>query len=256
MNTLSRPHSLRVWSRVRLAFALTLALSCLPLIQAQGMSLYGYAGTLGANRIGMTLDVSGGTITGGHYFYARYLKDIALKGSVQNGELTLTGDDGSTFHLKFRSNGSEKGQPLTFENSAGLAGTWTANGRLFMVKLEPGGVSQAPADGRWYSQVTDESDAAFEARAQAFYRAVLADDRAAAAKYVSYPLRVNRNGKSRMIHSPEELSAQWNTIFTPACLEQFHKALPHDMFVSNGLAMLGNGVAWFGPQGVTSINAP
>jgi hypothetical protein len=37
----------------------------------------------------------------------------------------------------------------------------------------------------------------------------------AAAKYVSFPLRVNQNGKSRAIHNAAELAAQWETIFTP-----------------------------------------
>ena len=41
-----------------------------------------------------------------------------------------------------------------------------------------------------------------------------------------------------------------------ACLDAFRNAMPHDMFVRNGQAMLGDGVAWFGAKGVQTINVP
>jgi hypothetical protein len=118
------------------------------------------------------------------------------------------------------------------------------------------GSTKGPANARWYESVTSESDAAFEARVQGFYKAVLAGDSKAAAQYVDFPLRVNRNGKSRTIHSAAELSAQWKQIFTPACDGAFRDAMPHDMFVRNGQAMLGDGVAWFGAKGAQAINIP
>jgi hypothetical protein len=116
--------------------------------------------------------------------------------------------------------------------------------------------SEGSANTRWYKDVTSESDSAFEAKVQGFYKAVLSGDRATAARYVDFPLRVNHNGKSRTVHSEAELSAQWNEIFTPACIDAFRQAIPHDMFVHNGQAMLGDGVAWFGAKGAQVINVP
>jgi hypothetical protein len=104
--------------------------------------------------------------------------------------------------------------------------------------------------------VTGQSDAAFEAKVQGFYKAALAGDRAAAAKYVSFPLRVNHNGKSRTIHNAAELAAQWETIFTPAYLTALKNDIPHDLSVIQGQAMLGDGQAFFSDQGATALNIP
>jgi len=216
-----------------------------------------YQGTLGPSRIGLTLTVKGpNAITGGHYFYAKYLTDIPLTGTYQPGQITLKGTDGGTFTLKFKSNGSEAGKPLDFTNSVGLQGTWSNNGKQSPVDLSAGGMSPVPTSGRWYENVTDLSDAALEAKAQGFYKAVLAGDRAAAAKYADFPLRINQNGKSHKITSAAELTAQWDKIFTPAYLELLKKDMPHDMSVIQGQAMLGNGDVYFGSKGATVLNIP
>ncbi len=207
-----------------------------------GATQVSYGGTLGPTRIGLTVVVKGGnTITGGHYFYAKYLADIPLTGTTQPGALSLQGKDGGSFALKFVGNGSERGNPLNFENSVGLEGTWSKDGKSLPVNLIGGGYSPVPATGRWYEMVTDQSDAAFEATVQGFYKAALAGDCAAAAKYASFPLRVNHNGKSRMIRSAAELSAQWETIFTPAYLAALKNGIPHHMGIIQGQAMLGDG---------------
>lgn len=215
-----------------------------------------YEGTLGPARIGLTVVVTNGVVSGGHYFYAKYLTDIQLNGSAQPGALTLEGKDGGVFALKFVGNGSEGGKPLNFENSVGLEGTWSKDGKTLPVKLTAEGQSPVPASGRWYEMVTSESDAAFEAKIQGFCKAALAGDRSATAKYVSFPLRVNHNGKSRMILNATELNAQWETIFTPAYLAALKNDLPHDLSVIQGQAMLGNGQAFFGDKGATALNIP
>jgi hypothetical protein len=215
-----------------------------------------YEGTLGPARIGLTLLVKGSAITGGHYFYARYLTDIPLTGSTQPGGLALKGKDGGTFALKFTGNGSEGGKPLDFTNSVGLEGTWSSGAKSLPVKLAAGGQSTVSASGRWYEMVTDLSDAAFEAKVQGFRKAVLAGDRSATAKYVSFPLRINHNGKHRMIQNAAELAAQWETIFTPAYLAALKNDIPHDLSISNGQAMLGRGDAWFSDKGATALNLP
>lgn len=216
-----------------------------------------FTGTVGQSRIGMTLLVTAaGAITGGHYFYATDLKDIPLRAGTQGSGIILFAPEGGQFALRFKGNGSEAGKPLNFQNSVGMEGRWMKNDSSYPVKLKMEQSSEGPANARWYQDVTSESDAFFEARVQNFYRAVLAGDRAAAARYVDFPLRVNHNGKSRMINTAAQLSSQWNQIFTPACLDAFRNAMPHDMFVRNGQVMLGDGVAWFSSKGAQAINVP
>ncbi|MGA8598178.1 MAG: hypothetical protein WB676_25960 [Bryobacteraceae bacterium] len=216
-----------------------------------------YAGTLGQSRIGMTIEVGMGEAARGHYFYQKYLTDIPLSVSQNAGSLTLKEQGGGTFHLHFKGNGSEGSEPLYFKNSVGLEGTWTsANGtQTFPVSLALQTVIPGMEGERRYAYVTKESDAAFETRVQAFYRAVMAGDRAAAAKYVSYPLRVN--GKTqKTLKTPAEFVAAWDTIFIPAYLARLSKDLPHDMFVHEGMAMLGDGDVWFDDKGAAALNVP
>ena len=214
-------------------------------------------GTLGQERIGMTLFVDGKEqFQRGHYYYAKFLKDIPLTGFLRNGELVLREANGGTFTLAFKGNGSENGQPLNFENSTGLEGGWTDGEKTRPVTLRFNSMSTVANGSRWYEQVTDESDTAFEALVQGFRNAVLKGDRAAAAQYVDFPLRVNSNGRSRMVRSAAQLTTQWDSIFTPQCLEALKKSIPHEMFVRNGQAMLGDGVAWFGAKGAQVINIP
>ena len=223
-----------------------------------GLSTMSYEGTLGTQRIGMTLAVRGGKVVPeSHYFYARYLKDIPLGGSAVN-ELTLREPGGGTFQLRFKGNGSNGDAPLGFDNSVGLEGKWTGkDGKTFPVALsnvgDPG--ESALPGTRWYRNVTNKSDAAFEAQVQGFHKAVLAGDRAGAARYVSFPLRVNvAPGKPLMVKNAAQLAAQWDRIFSPAWLEQAALAMPHDLNVIRGQAMLGNGLAFFGDKGAEVIN--
>jgi hypothetical protein len=216
-----------------------------------------FTGTVGQSRIGMTLLVdAGGAITGGHYFYGNDLKDIPLTAGTQGTGIMLFEPGGGQFALRFKGNGSEAGKPLNFHNSVGLEGRWMKHDGSYPVALQMQQSSEAAADARWYGECTSESDAAFEARVQGFYKAVLAGDRASAARYVDFPLRINHNGKGRTVHSAAELAAQWGQIFTPACVDAFKRAMPHDLFVHNGQAMLGDGVAWFGAKGAQVVNVP
>ncbi|HEV2710632.1 MAG TPA: hypothetical protein VGU67_10495 [Edaphobacter sp.] len=216
-----------------------------------------FTGMVGQSRIGMTLLVNAtGAITGGHCFYASDLKDIPLTAGTQGAGIMLFEPGGGQFALRFKGNGSEAGKPLDFRNSVGLEGRWMKQDGSYPVALQMQQSSEAAANARWYEDVTSESDAAFEARVQGFYKAVLAGDRASAARYVDFPLRINHNGKGRTVHSAAELAVQWKQIFTPACVDAFKRAMPHDMFVRNGQVMLGDGVAWFGAKGAQAINLP
>ena len=215
-----------------------------------------YEGVLGTSLIGMTLVAPKGAEgrLAGHYFYGKFLKDIPLTGSFQGGRLTLREAGGGTFTLELVGNGTGGGKPLDFSNSIGLAGAWTQGGKRLDVTL--GNTANRPAGGRRYEQVTKETDEEFEARVQGFHRAVLAGDRAGVARFIDFPLHVNQGGKGREIASAEQLDAAWDQVFTRACLNALKEALPHDMFVSNGRAMIGNGVAWFGANGAVAINVP
>lgn len=216
-----------------------------------------FTGTVGQSRIGMTLLVNAtGTVIGGHYFYTSDLKDIPLQAGTQGSGIILFDPEGGQFALRFKGNGSEAGRPLNFHNSIGMEGRWMKNDSSYPVKLQMEQSSEGPAKARWYQGVTSESDAAFEARVQNFYKAVLAGDRAAASRCVDFPLRINHDGKSHMVRTAAQLSAEWDQIFTPACIDAFKNAIPHDMFVRNGQVMLGSGVAWFGPEGAQVINVP
>jgi hypothetical protein len=218
-----------------------------------------YEGSLGKSRIGMTVLREGNRVEGGHYFYQEFLKDIALTGSMENSQITLAETGGGTFHLHFVGNGSDGGRPLDFENSIGMDGTWNSGdgAHTYPVSLRGTTIRQGTdPDGR-YRDITNEGDAAFESRVQSFWRAVLRGDKATAVRFISYPLRANiAQGKSRSFRNSAEVLAAWNELFTAALIEKLRADLPHDMFVRQGMAMLGNGEAWFDAKGIAVLNFP
>ena len=70
-----------------------------------------------------------------------------------------------------------------------------------------------------------------------------------------FPLRVNvAPGKPLLVRNAAQLAAQWDRIFSPAWLKQAAQAMPHDLNVIRGQAMLGNGLAFFGDKGAEVIN--
>lgn len=220
----------------------------------------GYVGTLGTQRIGMTLIVKkdGTILPGSHYFYQKHLTDIPLTGTARSN-VTLEEPGGGTFALQFKGNGTNGHDPLTFNNSVALTGAWSGtHGKRFPVTLSGGG-GAGPADPpgtRWYQNVSRQSDAAFEAIAQRFYTAVMAGDRVGAAREVHFPLRVNVSAtRHRLIKTSAELTQQWTTVFSPAWLKKAADAMPHDMAIVQGKAMLGDGLAYFGDDGFSVINA-
>ncbi|HEV2133609.1 MAG TPA: hypothetical protein VGR47_05050 [Terracidiphilus sp.] len=206
----------------------------------------------------MTIEVKQETITGGHYFIAEDLRDIPITGgTVHDGRIAIFAADGSNFDLRFKSNGSEHGEQLTFDNSVGLVGTRQTNERVEKVNLQFLTMGQ-PSEGRRYAFTTDLSDAEFESIVRNWRIAVLSGNRRAAAKYTHFPLRVNEHRRHRTIRTPEELSNQWNRIFSPKYLSRIKKDLPHDMLgesASNDV-MLGAGDVYFGDKGVEILNLP
>jgi hypothetical protein len=213
-------------------------------------------GALGTTQAGMTLIVKDETITAGHYFIAKDLNDIAIAGTVHDGRITVTGADGSEFELHFKSNGSEHGETLNFENSVGLVGTRQFNGKTENVDLGFLTMGQY-SEGRRYAFTTSLSDAEFESIVRKWRVAVLSGNRKAAAKYTHFPLRVNQHHRHRTIRTPEDLFNQWDRIFTPEYLSRIKKDLPHDMLGDSSLlVMLGSGDVWFGDNGIEVLNLP
>ncbi len=158
--------------------------------------LHQYEGHLGDARIGLTVKREGNKIVGGHYFYQRYLRDIPITGATENSHITLAESGGGTFHLHFVGNGSEKGQPLDFDNSVGVEGTWTdtTGQKTYPVSLRGTTIGDSTDEGHRYRDVTNESDEAFEGRVQSLIRAVLRNDKAIVAQLIQLPAAGQRPG--------------------------------------------------------------
>lgn len=251
----------RAWSAAIATLALIFASASMAASSAppKGVSINELEGKVGPYVIGMNLKVRDHVdVEGGHYFYASKLIDIPLATHIEGENVTLEEPGGGVFHLHLVSNTPTKGQSLTFYTSTGLEGSWTQGSRTLPVVLQfsTGYDGYAPAARGWYADVTPESDAAFERRAQTFLRAVVTGDKNRAAQGVSYPLQVGV-GKPRplVIRTKADLLANWNRIFTPKLVARLKDALPHEMFVHNGQAMVLNGRIWFDAKGASGIDA-
>jgi hypothetical protein len=249
----------RYWLIVFFCMLATTVNVCADTICAErddGPLRYQYEGHLGNLRIGLTVNCEDNKIEGGHYFYQKYLRDIPIAGSVHDSQITLTEPGGGVFHLHFIGNGSEGNQPLNFENSIGMEGAWTnTDGKeSYPVSLSLETVLPGPDDGHRYRYVTNESDAKFEKRVQSFLRAVFNGDKTTAVRFISYPLHATfPNGKRKKLRNKAEVLAAWEDLFTSAVIAKLKQDLPHDMFVHNGMAMLGNGEAWFDGKGLAAL---
>jgi hypothetical protein len=229
--------------------------------RSEGILVVQCEGTLGATQAGMTIEVKQETITGGYYFIAKDLRDIPITGAISDGRIVISAADGSSFNFRFKSNGSEHGEKLSFHNSVGLVGTRQNNGRVEKVDLgflTMGQSTGLSLESRSYASITDLSDMDFESIVRKWRLAVLSGNRKEAARYTHFPLRVNARHNHRTIHTPAELSAQWDHIFTPAYLSRIKKDLPHDMLgeSSSLLVSLGPGDVYFGEKGIEVLNLP
>lgn len=209
-------------------------------------------GTLGSNRIGGAFTIQDyRTFVEGHYFYAKYLTDIPLTGSMQGEELKLNEPGGGSFHLHLIGDKSAAGQTLTFHNSIGFEGTWTGNGSTFPVKIHFDYRTSGSDSTESYGAI---NASVYEARVRQCISSVLKGDKNAAATLVSYPLRVN-SSTSFFVRSKAELLARWNHVFTPSVMKALSDAIPHEMFMRNDQAMIGDGEVWFDEIGnIKAIN--
>jgi hypothetical protein len=58
-----------------------------------------------------------------------------------------------------------------------------------------------------------------------------------------------------MLQNPVQLEANWSRVFSPAFIAKLREDIPHEMFVHEGEAMLGQGKLWFDDKGLTVVNA-
>lgn len=218
------------------------------------ISTYVMEGMVGSRQVGFNITVKDHVqFVGGHYYYASALIDIPLSGSNVSGHINLTEPDGGTFKLHLFSIGPPATKPLTFYTSNRLDGTWTKGGVVLPVTLNFGAVYNGYSPSRWYQEVTNEDDTAFEARARLFLHGVITGNRSEAVKASSFPLRVQAR-HPMIIRGKAELLARWKQIFTPNYVAVLRRAIPHEMFVHNGLAMVANGAVWFDAKGAVALN--
>ncbi|WP_144901962.1 hypothetical protein [Novosphingobium taihuense] len=213
-------------------------------------------GTVGPYVAGLNITVRDHvSIVAAHYYYAKTGLDIPLKVAVQGDTFLFDEPHGGHFELHLTNADASAPRPLNFYKSTGLAGTWTREGKTLPVVFGFSSGYPGPAPDRWYAAITSESDAQFEGRVRTFLRCVLLSDVDQAARAVSWPLIVN--GKQRItIHNRRELAKRWKTLFTPTALRALRKAIPHEMFVRNGMAMVANGAVWFDAGGAKVLNLP
>lgn len=224
--------------------------------EAAPLDTYIAEGAVGAYPAGLNVTVRDHTqAVAAHYYYASTGRDIPLR-IAQDGEwITLTEPGGPRLLLRLTNADPATKHPLTFYTSTGVAGDWTDGIKVFPARFGFGTVRAGPSPTRWYGDVTTGTDAAFEATCRRFLDGVIRGDRAKAATAVSYPLRVN--GPVRLtLRNRAELLAQWRRVFTPAAVERLRKAIPHEMFVRDGMAMVANGAVWFDARGAKALNLP
>lgn len=215
---------------------------------------YRLSGTLGPYPIGATLSVRPDqTVANAHYFYVKNLVDIPLSAQKSGEQITLSEPGGGRFTLHFETSDKKAPAPLTFQTSTALAGTWTNGSKTYPVKLNFESIDNVTPNAL-YEGVTDAPPAVFEAVVQRFLRNVLSGNKAETAKLISWPLRVNAE-HSFTLKTPAALSASWSRVFTPCVLATLRGAIPHEMFVHNGQAMVANGAVWFDAHGASAINS-
>lgn len=213
------------------------------------------AGQVGPYRIGVNLTIQDRHIlVAGHYYYARKPIDIPLSGDVTGETVTLREPGGGIFRLHFETSDKSAPHPLDFGTSTALVGTWSGNGRVFPVRLAFD-FSGGPQGSSRYQDITREPAALFETRVRRFVHGVTTGNRTETASAVSYPLRVN-GAKPLLVRNRTQLLALWARIFPPCYVDALRSAVPHEMFVRNGSAMVANGAAWFGARGATTLNVP
>jgi hypothetical protein len=214
-----------------------------------------YRGTMGKNtQIGMSLYDKDQELAGS-YFYKKNLKDILLTGKYTAArDISLVESDPAnqprgTFRLQFAEYDAHY-QTAELLQAEVLLGKWTsADGKTsYPVYLQLDHECSAPGQSR-YAVAGATSDEVVEKNAQAFYDAVVAGNRPAAAKCVSYPATYFDGGKRKKITNSSEFLKVYDQIFTSAFVAEIANGVPHHMFVNSQGIMIADGKVWFDADG-------
>jgi hypothetical protein len=74
---------------------------------------------------------------------------------------------------------------------------------------------------------------------------VVAKNKTAVAKLVSYPMRIQFQGKNIQIKNQQQFIQHYDTIFTPDLVNALAKQQYKDLFANSQGVMVGNGMLWF-----------
>lgn len=216
--------------------------------------LWNYEGTIGANRVRLTLTRLRDGLEG-FYFYSKFLKDVPLRGRIIDGshieltELDSAGRPTATLEGHFPESdprGRFKGE-LRCEV---IVGSWRKQGDSQSLPLYLGQDSGVAGtlDHR-YVIAGAADDELVHRNALRFWNAVAAGDRQTVASLVAYPIRASVGGKPRSLRNRGELLAHYDEIFSKAFREAIAGALPRNMFARDQGIMLGSGEVWFNSKG-------
>ncbi|BEU99951.1 hypothetical protein [Novosphingobium olei] len=221
-----------------------------------GLETFVTEGSVGPYRAGLNLTIKDRTrVVAAHYYYASIGKDIPLKVAQVGDKALLDEPGGARMALVLTNADPKEPRPLNFGTSTGLAGDWTSGAKVLPTKFGFGMVLQGPSPDRWYGDVTTESDAAFEARVRRFLAAVGRGDCKGVASAASYPLTLN-GSKRVTVRSAAAFAPYCKQVLAPRYVALLRDAIPHEMFVRNGQAMVANGAAWFDARGAVALNLP
>ncbi|MBB2200799.1 hypothetical protein [Gluconacetobacter tumulisoli] len=240
------------------ALVITLVMAILPAsaaVPTGTVHYYELLGSVGPCRVGVNLAVRDHRdLVAAHYFYARTLVDIPLAGGIAGEHVTLREAGGGLFDLHFETNDGTAQHPLDVQTSTGLVGTWSGKGRVLPVRLEFDTIDGRQGADR-YRDVTDAPAPVFEALVRRFLHGAITGNRPETVAAVSFPLTIHA-AKTYVVPDRAQLLARWPRIFTSCFIAALRTAVPHEMFVRNGSAMVSNGAAWFDARGAFSLNLP
>lgn len=221
--------------------------------KADPRELIDYEGTIGNKyKIGLSLTFANPAVSG-DYFYVSQLKNITLRGTVQDGtsirleELDAQGEASARFDL------------TASRDCRTLEGSWQKRGAAasLPVSLTSHGSGVGTTANRYWRSGVDDDEIVHRGVVK-LWRAVKEGDKKTVAAQVRYPVRVTLNGRSQKLKNRGQLLANYDAIFSAPYREAIAAAVPHNMFSNTQGIMLGTtGLIWFNHEGkVISFNNP
>lgn len=108
--------------RASSVIALAAGLACVPSAAAQQAETLRYTGSVGQQRVALSLEIADESVTAGHYAYDAQKSDIRIVDSrVIGSTVILQDEDGNILHLHFESAKGDKAGG--WKNAAMLEGT-------------------------------------------------------------------------------------------------------------------------------------